>query len=141
MKKHLLVVDDNNKYAELLGSHFSALGYEIDRALTGEQGLSMVVEKGVDYYSVIVTDITMESQLAGVSMLGKIKKLNYPGTIVVASTGFDVFLGVPFSRLFLSGYGVHYLIPKTTVLKQDIDFLPIAFFSPPTKKFEEIHSR
>lgn len=136
--KRLLIVDDNNRYAEILKEFFAAKGYMTERAVTGEEGLRCVAEKDLGYYSVIVTDITMESQLAGVTMLGRIHKLGYKGTVVVASTGFDVPLVTPFSRLFLRQYGVHYLIPKTTVLKKDILFYPMPLGSQPVREFTEV---
>ncbi len=138
--KNLLIVDDNKKYETILSNFFSQLGYHVETALTGKEGLDKVRERGVDYYSVIVTDITMESQLAGIYMLGDIRKMKFAGTVVVASTGFDVPLVVPLSRLFLGRYGVHYLVPKTTVLKNQLEFLPMQFFGEPIKEFREIQA-
>ncbi|MBI3394943.1 MAG: response regulator [Spirochaetia bacterium] len=135
--RRLLLVDDNDKYAELLTTHFAALGYTIDRAVTGNDGVAKVEEHGIGYYPVLVTDITMESQLAGVTMLGRLQKMGYVGTIVVASTGFDVPLGLPLSRLILRRYGVRYLIPKTSVLKKEPLFYPIKLGSKASQTFTE----
>ena len=136
--KNLLLVDDNDKYAKILDEHFAPLGYKSTRAVDAADGLAKFDAEAGDHYDVIVTDITMESQLAGIFMLGKIKQRGYGGTVVVASTGFDVPLVVPLSRACLRGYGVHYLIPKTTVLSRKIAFYPMAFFAPPVYEFSEI---
>lgn len=138
--KELLLVDDNDKYAAILDEYFGERGYRSTRAIDAADGLAKFEEHPVDHFKVIVTDITMESQLAGIFMLGKIRRLGYPGTVVVASTGFDVPLVVPLSRACLRPYGVHFLIPKTTVLSRKIAFYPMAFFSPPAYDFSEIAS-
>ena len=138
--KQLLLVDDNDKYAAILDEHFAELGYKSTRAVDAADGLAKFDAQSLDHFSVIVTDITMESQLAGIFMLGKIRKRGYQGTVVVASTGFDVPLVVPLSRACLRGYGVHFLIPKTTVLARKIAFYPMSFFSAPLYEFSEIGS-
>ena len=135
--KRLLLVDDNQKYMDLLKEHFENLGYTIDTAVLAGEGLAKFQEQAVDYYDVIVTDITMETQLAGVTMLKRMYRLGYRGTVVVASTAYDVLGARTLSRLFLKGYGVDYLIPKTTVLKKDLDFWPIRMFTGPVKEFQE----
>ncbi len=135
--KHLLLVDDNDKYARLLTEHFEPLGYTIERAIDAAEGTAKLRDnKG--RYSVIVTDITMESQMAGVWMLGRIRPDEFTGTIVVASTGFDVPGVMTLSRLFFRAYGVHYLVPKTTVIKEEPLFYPMGFFSEPVRNFVEM---
>ncbi len=136
--KPLLLVDDNDRYAAILSEYFGALGYAIDRAVDAAGGLRMFREHPNDHYAVIVTDITMESQLAGISMLGRMQKEGYPGTVVVASTGFDVRGVIPLSRLILRRYGVDYLVRKTTVLTRQLEFWPMTFRTPPSRTFAEL---
>ncbi len=138
MTKNLLLVDDNDRYAKILDEYFSERGYTITRARDAAEGLALFERQAPDFFRVIVTDITMETQLAGIFMLGRIKRLGYPGTVVVASTGFDVPLVVPLSRACLGLYGVHFLIPKTTVLSRNIAFYPMNFFAPPRFDFSEV---
>lgn len=137
-QKNLLLVDDNDRYARLLEAYFAPLGYNIVRAVTGADGDEKLNSHPPFFFDVIVTDITMESQLAGIFMLGRIKSTQFNGTLVVASTGFDVFGVMPLSRLFFRAYGVHYLVPKTTVLKEETLFYPMALFSAPTRNFVEL---
>ncbi|MCR9144148.1 MAG: response regulator [bacterium] len=137
-QKNLLIVDDNDKYARLLEEHFAPMGYTCVRAVTGLDGDEKLAAHPPLHFDVIVTDITMESQAAGIFMLGRIKPSQFNGTLVVASTGFDVFGVMPLSRLFFRRYGVHYLVPKTTVIKEEPLFYPMALFSKPTRNFVEL---
>lgn len=138
--KPLLLVDDNDRYAAILVEYFQGLGYTCERARNGAEGYRLFQERGKGYYSVIVTDITMESQMAGIHMLKKIHKDGYRGTVVVASTGFDVPGVTTLSRILLSGIGIDYLIPKTSVLKKDPLFLGMKLFDSATQKFiEKVH--
>lgn len=136
--KQLLLVDDRIKYANLIADYFSGYGYLIDRAVSAREGIDILNEKGLDHYRVVVTDITMEHQLAGLELIYFLFKKKYGGTVVMASTGFDVFFGMFFSKLFMGIFGVHYLIPKTTVIKQDFVFYPARLGSSPQRTFAEI---
>lgn len=135
--KPLLLVDDNDRYATILTDYFGGLGYSIERARDGTQGYDMFRAHGPDHYAVIVTDITMETQTAGIAMLKKMHRDGFRGTVVVASTGFDVFGATTLTRIFLSGIGIDYLVPKTTVLKQDLLFLGMKLFDNSPQKFIE----
>ena len=138
--KNLLIVDDNDKYARILWEYFEKLGYSIERALDGKTGYEAVTGRGMDHFQVIVTDITMETQMAGMTMLKRLYKDGYRGIVVVASTGFDVPLARPITRMFFSGIGIDYLVPKTTVLSGKLEFFPMALFSRPLLDFREIES-
>jgi len=136
--KRLLLVDDNEKYAAILTEYFLNYSFQIDRAANAAEGLALYRKNGASYYSVIVTDITMESQLAGIFMIRKIHEEGFRGTSVIASTGFDFPTGIFFSRLLLKGFGVDYLVPKTTVLKKEFLFYPVKGKETPLKEFVEI---
>lgn len=135
--KPLLLVDDNDRYAAILNEYFANLGYSIERAVDGQEGFQFFQDKGKDYYPVIVTDITMESQMAGIHMLRKIHNAGYNGTVVVASTGFDFPGATTLTRLLLSGIGIDFLIPKTSVLKKDPIFYSMKLFDFAPQKFVE----
>lgn len=135
--KPLLLVDDNDRYAAILDEYFQGLGYTSERACGGAEGYRLFQERGKGHYAVIVTDITMESQMAGIHMLKKIHKDGYRGTVVVASTGFDFPGATTLSRIMLSGIGIDYLIPKTSLLKKDPLFLGMKLFDSAAQKFIE----
>ncbi len=136
--KKLLLVDDRAKYANLISEFFSKSGYLIDLAVSAKQGIGMLNDKGLDHYRVVVTDVSMEHQLAGLELTYFLLRKKYAGTVVMASTGFDVFLGMFFSKLFMGILGVHYLIPKTSIVKRDFIFYPAWPGSSPLKEFVEI---
>lgn len=123
--KELLLVDDNDRYARILEKYFARYGYRSTRAVYGHEALRIMQEKGVDAFDLVVTDITMESQLAGISMLRKMHAMGLRSPIIVASTGFDVILAKTLGRFWLKRYGVTYLVPKTTVLAENLLFYPM----------------
>jgi FixJ family two-component response regulator len=127
----LLLVDDRHRYTRIITDFFHRIGYTVDCAVTAREGILMLGQKGVDHYEVVVTDITMEHQLAGLSVIRYLYRNKFSGTVVMASTGFDVFFGMFFSKLFMGIFGVHYLVPKTTILKEDFAFYPARLFSRP----------
>ena len=135
--KALLLVDDNDRYAAIMKQYFEEHGYTVDRAETAAEGLEMFRARDPAHYPIVVTDVTMESQLAGISMLRKMRRQGYPGTIMIASTGFDVFGVIGLTRLLLRGLRIAYLIPKTTILARDFAFYPMSFFSPARRNFVE----
>jgi CheY-like chemotaxis protein len=136
--KRLLLVDDNDRYAELLAEYFEGYGYTIERARNAREGLELYLNHNKDFYDVIVSDITMESQLAGYSMIKKIFRTDYRGTVVFASTGFDVTFGMLISRYLFKKYGVDYLVPKTTVIDRSPVFYRLNGSGEKLKQFVEI---
>lgn len=127
--KYLLLVDDNDKYAKILTEYFQKKSFIIDRAYNGKEALNVLQEKGIHFYDVILTDITMESQLAGLTFLKKARQLGYKGKILIASTGFNYTIAMIFAPLFLKHLNVDYLIPKDSVLNQNIEFYRCEFLS------------
>jgi CheY-like chemotaxis protein len=122
--KKLLIVDDNDKYARIFENYFQKIGYsQIDRAVTASSGIDMVNRNGISYYDLIVTDLTMESQLAGLRLIRYLKKNAFPKTVIVASTGFDVSIGMLLSRLYFKNKNVRFLLPKAPLLKEQFNFI------------------
>lgn len=142
--KKILIVDDNDRYANNLNAHFTALGYNCDRAYTAREGweryqssknqsmnnqsdrnLQNVSEstetqesqRGSDY-EMIITDITMETQTSGLWFIRRVHKDGYMGTKIIATTGFDFWGVMAISRWILPWFaGISYMIPKVP-LKQ-----------------------
>ncbi len=132
----LLLVDDNDKYASILGEYFKKFNFSIDRVYSANEGIERLQKVGISYYSMVVTDITMEGQLAGLRLISYLHKAAYKGMMMVASTGFDVFPGMQISQLYFGAKGVSYLIPKKSVLRKDFLFYPARLFSRPEKSFQ-----
>lgn len=107
-----LIVDDNDDYTTMLLSHLKPAGYAFERARSASEGLKRLQEVGPAYYTLILTDITMEGQTAGLSLIRRIRKTGYRGVLMVASTGFNSRLVLNLSKPFLVLWGVDILIPK-----------------------------
>jgi len=112
MVKQALIVDDNDGYVDMIKSHLVPLGYDFERATLAKEGIKLIDQRGEDHYQLIVTDITMEDQLAGFRFLRHVRKKGYSGPIIVASTGFDGPLGLFFAKGFLRWFRVDLLVPK-----------------------------
>ncbi len=137
-RKKLLIVDDNDRYARLMEGFFSQKkSYLIDRANCAQAALSIFAERGYAYYDILVTDITMETQLIGLSMVRELNHRGFRGTTIVASTGFDFPGMITLSCFFLRFLRVHYIVPKKTVIDNNILFYPVGFSSDNLSEFEE----
>ena len=120
--KQILVVDDNDRYANNLEKYFETQGVKTTRAYDAAQGWDLF-NKG--HFDAVITDITMETQISGLGLARKIHKSGYQGQILIATTGFD-FPGVMFlSRYILSFYcRLDWMIPKKPLKKGEVLFYP-----------------
>ncbi|MBM9579422.1 response regulator [Leptospira sp. 201903070] len=124
MKKIVLIVDDNDRYANNLKVWFEKNGFETVRAVDAAQGWE-IYSQDKNRFHTIVTDITMETQTSGLWMIRRIHKDGYQGNKIIATTGFD-FPGV----MFLSGSilpsfaGIGWMVPKVPLKEGKVIFLP-----------------
>lgn len=128
----VLIVDDNDRYANHLINFFSQKNIETLRAKDAKEGLDFFKQN--DFHT-IITDITMETQISGLLLAREIYKNEYKGNLVIATTGFDVFGVMLVSKYLLPYYaGIGWMIPKKplkngevifypTILKNGIDFI------------------
>lgn len=116
----ILIVDDNDNYANNLKIFFDKKNIKTTRAYTAEEGWQIFQKENFD---IIITDITMETQTSGLFLARKIYKSGFKGKIIIATTGFDVF-GVMFiSKYILPIFaGVSYMIPKVPLKKGEVLF-------------------
>ncbi|PJZ41457.1 hypothetical protein CH370_11755 [Leptospira kmetyi] len=124
MKKSVLIVDDNDRYANNLKVWFEQKGFETVRAFDAAQGWE-IYSKDKNRFHTIVTDITMETQTSGLWMIRKIHKDGYQGNKIIATTGFD-FPGVMFfSSSILPWFaGIGWMVPKVPLKQGTVVFLP-----------------
>lgn len=124
MKKSVLIVDDNDRYANNLKVWFEQKGFETVRAVDAAQGWE-IYSKDKNRFHTIVTDITMETQTSGLWMIRKIHKDGYQGNKIIATTGFD-FPGVMFfSSSILPWFaGIGWMVPKVPLKQGTVVFLP-----------------
>lgn len=112
MNRPALIVDDNDDYTKMLLTHLEPKGYQFDRARSASEGLERLRLSGRDHYRLIITDITMEGQTAGMKLIRRMRSLGYDGIIMVASTGFNLPIFLHLLRPFMALWGVDILIPK-----------------------------
>ncbi len=118
----VLIVDDNDRYANNLKLYFEKLNINSERAINAKEGYDLFLLKE---YTAIISDITMETQISGLLLVRKIYKSGYKGKIIIATTGFDVSGVMFFSQFILPIYaGVGWMIPKVPLKKGEVLFYP-----------------
>jgi CheY-like chemotaxis protein len=136
MTEFALIVDDNTDYVRLIRAHLKPFGYHFDRVWNAAEGFELFEDVGVGYYSLIVTDITMEGQTAGLWLIRKIRRYGYRNPIMVASTGFNNPLVLWGAKAVMRWWGVDLLVPKKALQQGRFKVIPI---SRTGKKFIENH--
>lgn len=118
----VLIVDDNDKYANNLKIFLDEKGISSERAYDAKEGFEKFSKKP---YGTIITDITMETQTSGLWLARKIYKSDYLGNILIATTGFD-FPGIMLLGKYFLPYfaGVKWMIPKVPLKKGIVEFHP-----------------
>jgi CheY-like chemotaxis protein len=79
---HLLVIDDNPEFREILRRHLETNGHGVTLAVNGEQGLELL---GQGDFDIVLTDILMP-QRDGVEVLREAKR-RWPDLPVIAISG------------------------------------------------------
>ncbi|MDR0339568.1 MAG: response regulator [Desulfovibrio sp.] len=79
---HILVVDDEHEFLELMRNRLQKRGFTVDVAPTGEQALEMVGRRG---YDAMVLDVKMPG-IDGIEVLRQVKRLR-PEMPVLLLTG------------------------------------------------------
>ncbi|PJZ50225.1 response regulator [Leptospira saintgironsiae] len=124
MKPLVLVVDDNDRYANNLKTYLQENGCEVLRAIDASQGWDLYLANK-HKLKAIITDITMETQTSGLWMIRKIYQDGFDGIKVIATTGFDVSGVMAISKYFLPWFaGVEYMVPKVPLKKGEVILLP-----------------
>lgn len=113
--KHVLLVDDNDRYASALTDDLKSRGTRVYRTKSAAEAIDVLNKNGHDFDG-IVTDITMEHQISGLQVLSKARRNKFKGVLVTASTGLDTRIGMIFNRFFLKRfYGCSFVIPKRPI--------------------------
>lgn len=114
--RNVLIVDDNDFYAAAIQQDLMSRGSEdFTRATSAAQGIALIDEHGQDY-DLVVSDISMESEYAGVRVLNHLKKLQLPGDYAVATTALNYWFGFyPLGAFYKYLMQVNYMIPKRPI--------------------------
>lgn len=81
--KKILIIDDEKEILDSLAEHFESIGWQVDLAENGTQGMAILSGKEFD---VILTDIKMPGPV-GIDIL-RASKESYPDTEVIMMTGY-----------------------------------------------------
>ncbi|AOV18239.1 hypothetical protein BJI67_15265 [Acidihalobacter aeolianus] len=115
--RHVLVVDDNDFYAERLSADLAARGATCERACSAAEGMAML-DAGRERYDAVVTDISMETELAGLKVLRHARRIGFRGQVASATTALDARWAFTLNRFFLGVvYRADYLIPKRPIAR------------------------
>lgn len=79
----ILIVDDEAEIRDFLGRHLRYLGYDVEFATNGQEGLDKLAEKRMD---IVISDIGMPV-MTGVEMLTRIRQ-DFPMVRVIMITGY-----------------------------------------------------
>ncbi len=113
--ERVLIVDDSNFYAEHLTADLAARGAHIERARNAGEGIRLLENRGVEFDAVI-TDISMETELAGLRVLRKARRCSFRGLVATATTGLDHGWSFTLNRFVLGIlYQSDFLIPKRPI--------------------------
>lgn len=121
--KRVLIVDDNDRYADNLKNYLEKFGCECDRAYDAREGWQKYKQRS-DYHA-IITDITMETQTSGLWMIRRIYKDGFKGILIIATTGFDVLGVMKLSKYLLPMFaGISWMIPKKPLKRGEVVLIP-----------------
>lgn len=113
--RHVLIVDDNEFYAAQLTADLVARGAHVVHRANAADGMAELEARGHEFDAVI-SDIAMETELAGLNVLHKARRCGFRGHLASATTGLDTWWGFALNRLILGGlYRCNYLIPKRPI--------------------------
>jgi len=107
-----LIIDDNRRYTALLKERLEKCGFVFEHKLNSQTGKQHLLEGDSNRYQVIFTDITMESQVSGILLTHKIRRMGFKGCLVVYSTGFNTKIGLWASAALFKILGADGLIAK-----------------------------
>ena len=83
-KLNILFIEDNNEVREQLYKLFKNFFDNIDKCFNGEEALQKYKESEKDYYSLIISDISMP-KLDGIQLCKEIIKINKKQEILIIS--------------------------------------------------------
>lgn len=113
-----LIIDDNKRYTSIIKTRLEEQGCEVEHILSSKASLEHLANIDANHYQLIITDITMETQVSGIQLTYRIRhKINFRGCLVIYSTGFNHPFVLWMSKLFFRFLGADGLIPKNGLLK------------------------
>lgn len=112
MNKTALIIDDNKRYTAMLRERLERTGFAMEHKLSSQDGREHLMEGDANRYGAIITDITMETQVSGILLTYRIRKMGYKGCLIIYSTGFNTAVGMWASAALFKILGADGLIAK-----------------------------
>ncbi len=113
--RHVLLVDDNDVYADHLTCDLRSRDTEVTRVLSAAEAVQ-VLRTNHHNFDGIITDISMENQISGLKVLIEIRRLRFQGIVTVATTGLNSPIGFLLNRILLGKiFHSDYLIAKRPI--------------------------
>lgn len=116
MNPTALIIDDNFKYTSMLAEKLERKGCMVEYSQSSEEGKLRLNEVPFGHYDLVFTDITMESQVSGIFLTPKIRRMGFKGCLIVYSTGFNFPFVLALSRALFRILGADGLIPKAGLI-------------------------
>jgi len=85
-RRRILLVEDNDTVAEMVGGMLAEIGYEQERAISGDEALARL-ERGADF-ALVLSDMIMPGKLNGFDLVHQIAR-RWPGLPYVLMTGYS----------------------------------------------------
>ena len=121
--KSVLIADSNNFYFNIMKKIYETNGYQVIRAKTSEECWRIVNDYGIGFFNLLVTDLAIESQLAGLFLALRLKKAGFRNPMYFASSGFNETFYYFISTGFLKLLGIQRLIPKSNFHQMNVNTL------------------
>jgi len=103
----VLCVDDQPAVREVITAFLSNAGYNAESAVDGQDAWNKI-SPDLDAFKLVITDCQMPF-LTGLELVKLLRQRNFPGRIIVFSSGLDDALTAEFLAL-----GVDAIVPKGT---------------------------
>jgi CheY-like chemotaxis protein len=117
---YVLVVDDNDFYADKISAQLASIGAVTVRARTATEGIE-ILSNNFEKFDGVVSDICMESEFAGLRVLKYCRDNNFKGTVAVATTALDMWIGFKLiGPIYKYIYKCHFMIPKRPIINDDV---------------------
>ena len=107
-----LIIDDNRKYTALLQQKLEDTDCTIEHKLSSAAGIGFLTSGDPNRFRIIITDITMETQVSGILLTRRIRRCGFRGCLVIYSTGFNFRIVLWLSKFFFRLLGADGLMAK-----------------------------
>ena len=122
----VLIIDDNRKYTALLQQKLDKADCTIEHKLSSAEGISFLTSDDPNRFRIIITDITMETQVSGILLSRRIRRSGFMGCLVIYSTGFNFRIVLWLSKFLFRLLGADGLIAKNGFLDGEPKIIKIS---------------